>query len=181
MKKLLPATILLALISTLNLSSAARNFRFGTLHPVFTNYVIDTNAWRYLSNVDKMTSETNYYAFITANEKLQFEFPYNGGSTATFSITNYKKTIIAFLQVDKGQFVCNTNDCTVDVRFDSNPAMELKASAPDDGSTTSISLETDKKFLSQLKKAKTMIIRASFYQSGLQTMEFNVTGLQWNH
>lgn len=174
MKKLLPLFVLAGLILTINLKSVAHSSKFRLVYPV-----VDTNTWVYNSTVDKMTSETSYLTYITANDKLHFDFPYNGGSTAIFSIFNYKKGILAGLRIDKGQFVCN--DCTITVRFDSNPSIEVKANPTGDGSTTLLALSPDKKFLGQLKKAKKMLIQAEFYQSGVQVMEFNVAGLIWNH
>jgi hypothetical protein len=43
-----------------------------------------------------------------------------------------------------------------------------------------IFIENPNKFLKKLKKSKTLMIEASFYNEGTKVIEFNVEGLVWN-
>ena len=45
-----------------------------------------SSGWTYSEDEDKMTSKKTYYASIEAHESLEFDFPYNGGCTATLYV-----------------------------------------------------------------------------------------------
>lgn len=81
------------------------------------------------------------------------------------------------LNVSAGQF--NSGDDPIKVRFDSSKVESYEIGKPDDGSSDALFIENSKKFISELKKAKTLIIEAEFYENGNQIMEFNVAGLIW--
>jgi hypothetical protein len=129
-----------------------------------------------------MTSKERYFAIVESTNKLDFDAPYDGGSTATVTLRNQDKTNDILLQIDKGQFMCDITDgCTINVRFDNNTALKFTGSESSDGSSTLLFISPEKKFISNVKKAKKIIVEAEFYESGLKTMEFNVDGLKWEH
>ncbi len=141
-----------------------------------------TNSWVYKTDTDKMTSKVNHHAILIATNKLDFEAPYDGGSTASIVIRQKGKGSDVLLVVDKGQFNCEITDgCKVNIRFDNNQPISFQASEPSDGSSTILFISPEKKFIANVKKAKKMIVQAEFYQSGLRTMEFNVDGLKWDY
>ena len=61
--------------------------------------------WEYSQKVDKMDNKTTYYAECISTDVLQFEFPYNGGSTVTLVIRNMNNKNEILLTIDKGQFL----------------------------------------------------------------------------
>jgi len=138
--------------------------------------------WSYTSDTDKMTSKLSYNASISATNQLQFDAPYDGGSTASIFIRNKNGKNDVMLSIDKGQFISDiVNGTKINIRFDSDPAITFTGLEPSDGSTTLLFIEETKKFLTHAKKAKKMIVQAEFYESGLREMEFNVAGLKWDH
>lgn len=138
--------------------------------------------WTFETDTDKMTSKKVYFASVDATNKLEFDSPYDGGSTASLILRNKDKADQIMLKVDKGQFICGITDgCAINVRFDNQVAVKFKASAPSDGSSTVLFIEPEKKFIKKLKAAKKMIVQAEFYESGLKTMEFDVDGFKWDY
>jgi len=147
-----------------------------------TAAVDSSKIWTYLADTDKMTSKLTYQATVTSLNKLNFDAPYEGGSTAAAIIRNKAGKNEIILSIDKGQFICDVSDgCAINVRFDNDPAIKFQGSEPSDGSSTVLFIEAPKKFIADVKKAKKMIVQAEFYESGLKEMEFNVDGLKWDH
>ena len=157
-------------------TTAKDTTRAATAAPTQT---ANSGSWDYSEEVDKMSSAKNYYAVINATELLNFDAPYDGGSTATLTIRNKAKANEVILSISKGQFA--SSDLAVKVRFDATPAASYQASEPSDGSTDVIFIENSAKFLKKLKTAQKLIIEAEFFESGLKTMEFNVKGFKWEH
>jgi hypothetical protein len=58
------------------------------------------------------------------------------------------------------------------VTFDDGKMQTFSASAPDDHATTTFFLQNSGRFVSQLKRAKTVHIEAPFYQEGAKVFEF---------
>ena len=141
----------------------------------------ETQNWTFQTDTDKMTSKERYFATVAAINKLEFDSPYDGGSIATIMLRNQNKKNEILLQIDKGQFVCSSSDgCSINVRFDDSPAIKFNGTEPSDGSSALLFIAPEKKFIANLKKAKKIIVQAEFYESGLKTMEFNVSGLKWD-
>lgn len=138
--------------------------------------------WKYLTDTDKMTSKLRYFASVSSTNKLNFQAPYDGGSTAAITLRNQENKNEAILTIDKGQFICSVTDgCVIKVRFDNDPAISFKGSGPSDDSSTTLFIEPASKFIAHAKKAKKMIVQAEFYEDGVQDMIFNVDGLNWAH
>jgi hypothetical protein len=141
----------------------------------------NSQAWSYTEEVDKMTSAKNYFAAIDAKDLLQFDSPYEGGSTATLDIRNMGKKNEAMLEISKGQFNSSVDGTTIKIRFDDEQPTTFSANEPSDGSTTVLFIGSPGKLIKKLKTAQKVIIQAEFYESGLRTMEFNVKGFKWDH
>jgi hypothetical protein len=77
-----------------------------------------TSKWNYEEETDKMTSGKKFYASIESNNKLEFEFPYDGGSTGKITVRNTEKSNEVLLGISKGQFNTNLDGTPVKVRFD---------------------------------------------------------------
>jgi len=135
--------------------------------------------WNYSEEEDKMTSKKNYFASVDANELLNFEFPYNGGSTATLWVrkVNGKGDIV--LAISKGQFITKYDGTSFKVRFDDKPAKSFQVSGASDGSSDVVFFNYNS-MIDKIKSSKRVIIQAEFYQEGLRAIEFNTEGLRWN-
>ncbi|MBN3852826.1 hypothetical protein G3N59_05475 [Paraburkholderia sp. Ac-20340] len=138
------------------------------------------SAWSYDERHDEMTGKPIQFATASANETLDFDFPYNGGSTATLQLRKHPRFgTDVILSVSKGQFVCGVEACSVLVRFDDKPPQRFTANQPADYSSTSLFISPARSFIASARKAKRVVIEAAFYQAGNRHMTFPVAGLNW--
>lgn len=137
-------------------------------------------SWQYRTPIDKMSGKAGKIAFTDSTNKI-----HNNG----LSIDENAKLIIiehprygmhASLLLAKSQFVCSTDGCDVLIRFDNQKPIKTTAYEPDDGSTNIIIISLGYEFISKILESKTMYIESQIFRSGLQTMEFNVAGLNWD-
>jgi len=141
-----------------------------------------SSKWEYDQEEDKMTSKTSWFAGVKANELLQLKFPYNGGTTVNIFLRNKGGENQVMLQLSKGQFMANViKGQDILVRFDSLKAEKFSCLAPGDGSTTTLFINNEAKFISRLKKAKKALVEAEMFNEGNHVIEFNVEGLKWDH
>lgn len=137
--------------------------------------------WRYELFDDNMSGKKGQLAFIEANERLHFDFPYNGGSKAILFLRKHPRSgSDVMLSVSKGHFLCNSYDgCSVLIRFDDATSVKYKASSPSDHSVTTLFLEPAPQIIKALRKARTVRVEAEFYQSGSKVMTFEAANLDW--
>lgn len=136
--------------------------------------------WTYFDQPDQITGKQIHFASVDASEKLDFNFPYSGGSTANLQIRKHPRYgTDVILSIDKGQFVCRVEGCSVMVRFDDGHATRYSANQPSDYSSTALFISPSSKFIASAKKAKRVVIEASFYQEGNRTIVFQIEGLTW--
>ena len=134
---------------------------------------VDTS-WNYKSLYDKMTDDTTYSADVLAKQKLQFASPYDGGVSVKLNIRKDAETNV-FVSVDQGIFNMSSNGGNkVKCRFDKDKAIEFKVVSSSDHSSNVIFISDTDRFLSEVKKHKSLIIEAEFYQEGFRQMDFNI-------
>jgi hypothetical protein len=146
-----------------------------------TSPEIPISNWQYDSVTDKMTSKQKIFANTVSTNILQFDFPYDGGSTANILLRKQNKKTEVLITISKGQFNTSIIDgASVKVRFDDDPAQNYYVTGPSDGSYDVIFINATSKFINRLKTSSTVKIEAEFFQSGFRVMEFNTSGLKWN-
>jgi hypothetical protein len=136
--------------------------------------------WEYLREKDDMSSGEIRHAAIRSLNFIEFDFPYQGPQRATLRLRDHPrwgKNVI--FQIERGQLLCRTDDCTVRVRFDDGSAQTFSASEPDDHSSETLFIQNYARFLKRLRGAKVVRIQPTVYQQGSPTFEFDVSGLQW--
>lgn len=139
----------------------------------------NTSKWTYNEEQDKMTSKKKYFANIEANNVLNFDFPYDGGSTGSIMIRKKDGATDVMLSISKGQFNTGVDGTSISVRFDDDKPVTFECSEASDNSSDLLFINNTKKFISRLKKSKKMNVQAEFYESGLQVMEFTTAGFVW--
>jgi hypothetical protein len=138
------------------------------------------NAWEYDEQIDKMREAKSKYASTESLNKVQFAFPYNGGSNLKIIFRKSPKYgYDAILRISKGQFTCFM-ECKIHAKFDNAKIESYSATGARDGSADTIFIDNYNKFVSKVKKAKKLVIEADFYDVGSKQFEFNVEGLKWD-
>jgi hypothetical protein len=137
--------------------------------------------WQYTYSIDKMTSDTIFNACAGANEKLDFKFPYNGGSTATLIVYFSNGFNDLALAVSKGQFDLDFGVQNVRIRFDNEKPLTVKCQQPVDRSSQLLIFSNTDTLISELRKAKKILVEATFYREGTRIMEFDAGELVWKH
>jgi hypothetical protein len=84
-----------------------------------------------------MKKGTNKFAYVESSNTFKFARPYAGARRATLMPcrhVRYGKDVT--IQIERGQFVCGVQPCTVTVGFDDGDRQKYTALGPsDDGST----------------------------------------------
>ena len=83
------------------------------------------------------------------------------------------------LIVSKGQFNSGINGQNIKARFDEGEVELYSCSRPESGSSGSLFINSESKFINKLKAAKKLVLEAEFYDNGNEIMEYNVSNLQW--
>lgn len=136
------------------------------------------NTWNYSERVNEMTSKKTKTAYIDAEDLLDFEFPYQGGSTATLSIRR-DGGVDSYIRVSKGQFNTTYDGTSVRVRFDDRPQMTFSMLESSDGSSDILFFSNTTRLIQNIKKSKVMKVQAEFFNEGNRVMEFHVGDLKW--
>ena len=136
--------------------------------------------WSYTSTSDKFTG-TVYKAAIQSPTKLEFAYPYAGGSTATLTVRKKDNTTHVYIEVSKGQFNRSFQGGNARIAFDNAPAQNYPLLAAANGRANIIFLDADKRFIAKMKRATRMLVTMEFQGQGKHQLEFNTTGLRWNH
>ena len=135
--------------------------------------------WEY-SNTEDTMGRKKSFAHVTSENTLNFDFPYRGPQHGTLTIRSSAGWgTEATIHIERGQFLCGIDRCSVNVRFDDGPVWEYSATGPADHSTTILFIDGAPEFVSCVRKAKFVRIEATFFQQGTQIAEFNVEGLKW--
>ena len=143
---------------------------------------IKKSDWVYNESIDEMTDKISYTATVVSENSVDFDFPYQGGSTLQFTLRNdpqYGRD--AYIRISSGQFNTSYNGTKIKLRIDDNEAKTIYCNEASDGSQDVLFLNGYDKIVKALKGAKTMKISAEFFSEGTRTFTFNVEGLEWNH
>lgn len=142
---------------------------------------VSKETWRYSEGEDEMTGDKRYFAVTTSTNKINFEFPYDGGSTFKLTVRNMDNKNEVLLSVDKGQFITNVMDNQhLRVKFDDGQPTEYSYNSPADGSSDLIFLSPSKKFIEKVKSSTKLMIEAPFFDQGRQVIYFDVEDLEWD-
>lgn len=138
-------------------------------------------SWEYGNTEnDKMDNSTIHYGIIKSINKVEFGFPYEGGSTLSIVLTKRKGISKVLLQIDKGQFMSSFNyEKTIRIKFDKEKPRNYGFSNESTGDTKTIFLNNSNSIIERLKKTKNVILEVEFYSEGTNQFEFNVEGLKW--
>jgi len=135
--------------------------------------------WTYSESKDKISGEVTAYATTRSTNSERFAFPYHGGSRLNLQVRQEEsgKTFILFA-IDRGQFFCDLDACSVRVKFDDETDVYPVVGAAD-GSSDVLFIDLEDRFLKYLKQSKRLMVEAAFYREGKHTFEFKIASLRW--
>jgi hypothetical protein len=141
--------------------------------------VKSVSKWTYTEDADQMRGTKTKFAMLESENSLSFGFPYEGGNATLILRKRSSDGTNIMLQI-KGQFVCHSfAGGTIATKFDNGKIQKWGCNEPSDGATGVLFIEGATRFIANLKKSKSLIIEAEFYQAGPQQMRFDVAGLDW--
>ncbi|WP_228939228.1 zinc ribbon domain-containing protein [Paraburkholderia saeva] len=133
--------------------------------------------WNYEQREDDMQKGTNRFAYVVSTNDLTFNFPYNRAQHARLLLRKHVRFgNDVILSVERGQFLCHINSCSVTIRFDDGAGVKYSATEPESNSSTALFIQPYNKFYAAMLKAKRVRIEATFFQEGNRTMDFDVSG-----
>lgn len=136
--------------------------------------------WRYSDQEDEMTGKLTKFAQVISENKVNFEFPYNGGSNLELTFRKKGKSLdAAYIRISKGQFVSKYDGASISVRFDDLDPVNYKVSESSTYSTDILFINSKSGFLKRVKNAKTIKIQADFYQEGSKVFTFDTEDLEF--
>jgi hypothetical protein len=137
--------------------------------------------WSYQEDVDKMRNTTSYWATTSSHETKDFGFPYQNVQQQIVLRKMSKYGFDILIQLSEGQYVCDYDGCSINVKFDNGPIKTYSVNEAKGGTSGVLFIINKKGFLTNLKKSSKVMIESNFYERGSETFEFTVDGLIWNH
>lgn len=136
-------------------------------------------SWTYQTTKDEVRNTTDSYASIVSDNKVDFDFPYNGGSTLQLTVRHDHRGDNVYFVISKGQFVCGIDTCSGEMNIDGTPR-HLTLTGTSDGSSDTLFATGESGIIKSLKSAKKIIVELPFYQSGNRQFTFTTAkGLEW--
>lgn len=139
-----------------------------------------TFAWVYLDDKDPMGGSVRS-AVVMSNNAINFGPPYSGSQKGRLDLRIHPRHgRDVMLSVQRGQFLCRMDGCTVMIRFDDKQPIAFRAVEPADHSSDAIFIRDYPRFLRETRSAKLVRIEATFFQQGSRVFEFDVAGLNFD-
>jgi hypothetical protein len=138
------------------------------------------NAWYYRDDKDEMHGTNSHLAALISQNRLQFAFPFSGGSYGILVIDQKPGHLNVLLRIEKGQFICDgISGGAIAVKFDEGSVRNYTCRTPSDRTTNVISIRPSRRFVEALKRSHHAIIEAEYFTEGEQQLAFNTAGLKW--
>lgn len=135
--------------------------------------IVTPPVWTYSETRDEMRNASTYIARLASTNRLNFAFPYHGGSTAHIIFRQSPRDgFDAMVSVSSGQFTTCFMDCSIRVKFDDGPVQTLKVVGTDSGNAQVLFLRSGSDFMARVRRASRIVIEADFYQAGSVQMVF---------
>jgi len=136
--------------------------------------------WVYEHYEDEMGRGTVKTAKTKSTNTIEFSYPYQYPQRTTLVLRAHpEEGNTVYVLIERGQFLCSMEGCTVAVRFDDDDIQTFSALPAADMSSNVIFINEYATFLEHIRQAKRVAIEAAFFQEGKRVMIFNTAGLHW--
>ena len=147
------------------------------VEPTVTESKPKPNTWEKDSVVNDM-GEKNIFYTVEANDKVDFDFPYQGGSTGALLVRTKNGKKSAMFTIDKGQIDTDYDGTYIRVKFDDEAPVKWLMAESSTGSSDVLFFENENKFISKLKTSKKVVLEVPFFRNGNRQFTFNTEGLE---
>lgn len=138
------------------------------------------STWKYQDIADEMDGTTNYVGLNTSTNQIEFEFPYDGGSTLDVIVRNIDGKNDVAIRVSKGQFMSSyQGEDYVRLKFDDGQPIKYPFNSAENGSSEIIFLHRSADVINKLKTAKKLMVELPFYDTGRKIFYFDCAGFNW--
>lgn len=169
---LLLVMLVIAIVGSLNKATTSNSLPASSSSPGAQSADLpQKESWNYGENTDQMTGKVTKWACLNSADKLEFGFPYNGGSTGSICIRKGSR-LDAYFKIDKGQVLCGVEGCEARLRVDSGAPFTMGGSEAADGDSRYIFFDSYSRILAITKKAKQVKVEVLYYQEGRQVLTF---------
>ena len=106
--------------------------------------------WNYSTDTDEMNESKSRFASLVSDNTVNFDFPYQGGSSLSLIVRYMKKYgTDVYIEISSGQFICNEYQGTnnVRVRFDDAAPINFSTNEPSDRRSDMLFLYTATKLI----------------------------------
>jgi invasion protein IalB len=138
--------------------------------------------WSYEGSKDEMRGTKSSTAYTVSKNKVDFEFPYSGGSNLNLLVRNNAGQKDVIISISKGQFLCGLMDgCEVNFKFDDGSVQSVTMIGSDSHDTDILFVKHPKTVsgvIEKIKKSKKLIIEPRFFQAGSKQFTFDLTGFK---
>ncbi|HAS1069227.1 TPA: zinc-ribbon domain-containing protein [Enterobacter cloacae] len=133
--------------------------------------------WHQENLKDSVTGDVGKIFYNTSLNRVNFAFPYNvdGGSVLNLVFRKRKEDADAYLVISKGQIVCGYSDCFIRTKGDNGKVKKWPASSEASGRSDMIFIDNAQSFEKYIMNNKKVTIGVTFYQSGEQGFDFDVS------
>ena len=149
----------------------------GTALP--TTGPAEKTTWTYENRVEAEGEPITHRASVTSPTRLEFGFPYTGGSTVRLSIREREGDALVSLHIKNGVFNRSFEGGNVQIRFDNGPPITYPYAAAENGSATVIFLDRTGAIIRKLKSSRSVVTNLDFYNQGNRQFTFNTANLRW--
>ena len=138
--------------------------------------------WEYSHDNYKMSNKTTHYAQCKSIESFHLKSPYEGDTYLHILVRNKGNGNEVVLETDRGQILTSFGgERSMRVKFDDETPWYANYTGSNDGNSQLAWIVYSQNFLAKLKKAKKVIIEPTFFDDGTRQIEFDISGLKWEH
>lgn len=131
--------------------------------------------WQVTAPTDAMSGKVVKIAELRSVNSERFAFPYQGDTYATLYVRHRDGgPYDVMVRLDRGQIICHTENCGVQIRLDDDPPQTLEGLKPNDGSANAVFLPGAKSLYAKIRKAKLLHVALTIYKQGTVVYEFEV-------
>ncbi|UDF03496.1 hypothetical protein [Asticcacaulis sp. AND118] len=123
--------------------------------------------WKYIKQKDEMDGSYALLASVSSYDDLDTGFNV---------LTSTKGwDYLTALSTEEGSFLCSSR-CDVTLKFDDGPSQIFNAIPNPNGGSNMIVIGNSERILPQLRSARRLVVRATYYRRGEHTSVFDVSG-----